>query len=240
MPRPRIPDRPRVILDRARDLILERGYDATTMAEIASRAGIGKGAIYREFDSKEALLDALLVRSMHGLTARVRSGVEASREPIGLSTAYRLGLDALFADPMMLAFYTADARILGTVLESRGPSRYGPRMDWLTAYVRELQRIGLVRADLDPESASLMLSLVSVGLITGPAALGDLSADRLRDVITLLTDTIARAWECRTSEAPVEASREAMVALLDRLDRQLGRHLDGRPDRQPAVTGGSS
>ena len=60
MPRPTIPDRANTILRHARELFLAKGYDATTMAEIARRAGISKGAVYLEFPSKEALLDALL------------------------------------------------------------------------------------------------------------------------------------------------------------------------------------
>jgi AcrR family transcriptional regulator len=38
----------------------EKGYDATTMTEIAARSGTAIGSLYRFFPSKESLADALL------------------------------------------------------------------------------------------------------------------------------------------------------------------------------------
>jgi len=44
------------ILAAAREVFLERGYKATTMEEIAQKAGFSKGAIYFYFQSKEEIL----------------------------------------------------------------------------------------------------------------------------------------------------------------------------------------
>ncbi len=44
----------------AADVIRERGYEAATMSEIASRADTRVGALYRFFPSKEAIGDALM------------------------------------------------------------------------------------------------------------------------------------------------------------------------------------
>ena len=61
---PRAPRRDAVrnyqrILDAARDVLGESGADAS-MEEIASRAGVGIGTVYRRFASKDALIDELL------------------------------------------------------------------------------------------------------------------------------------------------------------------------------------
>lgn len=49
------------ILDAALAAVTEHGYNATNMNDIASRAGVGKAAIYRRWSSKAALIvDALL------------------------------------------------------------------------------------------------------------------------------------------------------------------------------------
>ena len=48
------------LLDAASTIIRERGYEATTMAEIALRAGARIGSLYRFFPNKEAVADALL------------------------------------------------------------------------------------------------------------------------------------------------------------------------------------
>lgn len=50
------------LLEAASDLMAERGYEATTMAEIAARAGAKVGSLYRFFPNKEAVADALVQR----------------------------------------------------------------------------------------------------------------------------------------------------------------------------------
>ncbi|EHH69711.1 transcriptional regulator [Gluconobacter morbifer G707] len=50
------------LLEAASDLMAERGYETTTMAEIAARAGAKIGSLYRFFPNKEAVADALVQR----------------------------------------------------------------------------------------------------------------------------------------------------------------------------------
>lgn len=48
------------IVEAARDVILEQGYDSTSMEQIATAAGMTKKTLYNHFQSKEALLGAVL------------------------------------------------------------------------------------------------------------------------------------------------------------------------------------
>jgi AcrR family transcriptional regulator len=50
------------LIDAGAELFAEKGYEATTMTEIASRAGAAIGSLYRFFPSKEALAEALFDR----------------------------------------------------------------------------------------------------------------------------------------------------------------------------------
>ncbi len=50
------------LLDAGAELFAEKGYEATTMTEIASRAGAAIGSLYQFFPSKEALAEALFNR----------------------------------------------------------------------------------------------------------------------------------------------------------------------------------
>ncbi len=47
------------LLEAARQLIREKGYDRTTMQDVAERAGMTSGAIYGNFKSRDALFVAL-------------------------------------------------------------------------------------------------------------------------------------------------------------------------------------
>jgi AcrR family transcriptional regulator len=54
-----VSDKREAILDAALELFVERGFFGTAVPEIADRAGVGAGTIYRYFDSKEALVNAI-------------------------------------------------------------------------------------------------------------------------------------------------------------------------------------
>lgn len=48
----------------AHDLIIERGYTAMSMDEVAERAGVAKATLYQHFPSKEELAIRVIVRAM--------------------------------------------------------------------------------------------------------------------------------------------------------------------------------
>ncbi len=55
------------LIEAARHLFWERGYGAASMADILARAGANSGSFYHFFDSKEALLRAVLETYLEGL-----------------------------------------------------------------------------------------------------------------------------------------------------------------------------
>lgn len=52
-------DKREAIITAALELFVERGFFGTAVPEIADRAAVGAGTIYRYFDSKEALVNAI-------------------------------------------------------------------------------------------------------------------------------------------------------------------------------------
>jgi AcrR family transcriptional regulator len=63
----------------ARDVVTEHGADAS-LRDIARRADVGLGTLYRHFPTREALLEALLRTSFDQLTAGA-GGLETSAPP---------------------------------------------------------------------------------------------------------------------------------------------------------------
>ena len=53
------------LLERAADLFAERGFNGTTLQDVADTVGLTRAALYHYFDSKEALLTTLV----EGITA---------------------------------------------------------------------------------------------------------------------------------------------------------------------------
>ena len=70
------------ILDAARELFVELGFQATTLDKVAQRAKISKLSIYRHFENKEALFGAAMAAGCQQLFApeALAEGVEASVE----------------------------------------------------------------------------------------------------------------------------------------------------------------
>jgi AcrR family transcriptional regulator len=48
------------LLAAAREIVEQCGYDALTMDAVAAKAGVGKGTVFRRFESREGLMGALL------------------------------------------------------------------------------------------------------------------------------------------------------------------------------------
>ncbi len=69
------------ILEAALELFVERGFHGTAVPLVAERAGVGLGTIYRYFDSKEALVNALYRKWKGAIAARVLDDFPSDRPP---------------------------------------------------------------------------------------------------------------------------------------------------------------
>lgn len=66
------------ILDAAESLLLEDGYEATTMSAIASRAGVSSNSVYWYFPGKDELLAGVLSRRQQRALKRIDETRNAS------------------------------------------------------------------------------------------------------------------------------------------------------------------
>src|ERR1700752_2871960 len=69
-------NREKVLRD-ARDVFAESGYGAP-LDEIAARAGVGPGTVYRHFPTKEALFEAVVAARVEDLIADAQARVDAA------------------------------------------------------------------------------------------------------------------------------------------------------------------
>lgn len=75
--------RPGEILSAALDLFSERGFAATRLEDVATRAGLSKAAIYLYFEDKTALLEAVVRETAGGAIANVRQNIASHRGDTG-------------------------------------------------------------------------------------------------------------------------------------------------------------
>lgn len=115
--------RPR-ILEAALDLFEARGFDGVAVPEIALKAGVATGTIYRYFDDKEALVNALYRHWKRAYNEVVLAPVAEARTPRDLFFTYWQRMTAFARDhPKAIRFL--DLHHHGTYLddESRAIGR---------------------------------------------------------------------------------------------------------------------
>jgi AcrR family transcriptional regulator len=86
-------ERSREVLDAAESVIADRGIQASSMDEIAERAGVTKPVVYDHFGSKDGLVAALVLRAGADLATTVLEAVTAAGDP---ESALAAGLAAYF------------------------------------------------------------------------------------------------------------------------------------------------
>ncbi|MEU9443071.1 ScbR family autoregulator-binding transcription factor [Streptomyces sp. NPDC048304] len=78
------------ILNAAASVFDERGYEAATIGEILTRAGVTKGALYFHFPSKQALAEGVLNAQFASMTLAPRVCKLQELVDVGLLTACRM------------------------------------------------------------------------------------------------------------------------------------------------------
>lgn len=130
------------LLETGRAVVAEQGAEAS-MREVARRAGVGIGTLYRHFPTREALLEALLRESFDALTAKA-GAFEASassgdalvswlREMVALTHSHRgviASMTAAIAEPdSALHASCVSLRASGAHLLARAQAHGEARLD---------------------------------------------------------------------------------------------------------------
>jgi AcrR family transcriptional regulator len=109
------------ILSAAKHVFAERGYHATTIADIARQAGLSYGSIYWYYDSKEALFHELMSAEATALRSHINGAVRATPADEGpaapLQAAVRATLEFYETDRALVKLLFRDAFALGAGFE---------------------------------------------------------------------------------------------------------------------------
>jgi AcrR family transcriptional regulator len=143
------------VLRAARDAFAESGYDVP-LDEIAARAGVGPGTIYRHFPTKEALFEAVAVTRVEDLLLDARS--RAASADAGQAF---FGFLARFAEE-------AEAkRDMPDVIEVRGETRQ-ELYEAIGTLLHRAQGCGAVRADIGVRELIVLLKSLIAGVRSAP------------------------------------------------------------------------
>jgi AcrR family transcriptional regulator len=158
-----------LIIDTAEKVFAEKGYDLTTMDEIAKLADFTKKSVYSYFPTKDELFAAAVVRAVKVLERLFSDAVSAHstgfEKVCGIGDAY-----VRFYKDYPSAFRILSIRRYGN------PDKSGPGRDEIAARGEAIftimvesfvcgQKDGSVRSDISPVMAALHVMSVSNGIL---------------------------------------------------------------------------
>jgi AcrR family transcriptional regulator len=141
------------LLDVAVRVFNERGYDGTSMQDLARAAGISKSSFYHHVEGKEALLAAACDRALSALASiRDEPASRAGRAVERFEHVLRRTADALLDE---LPYVTLLLRVRGnTATEKRALDRRRDFDRFAAELVAQAIADGDLRADIDPSLAT--------------------------------------------------------------------------------------
>jgi Transcriptional regulator len=152
----------RRILEKASEVFAETGFRATTVKEIASRAGISERGLVHHFESKEHLLTGVLAIKEQETAKLIeaRNGVEALRALLGV-------VKDNVTHPGLLELHST---LTAEAVSPEHPAHvhYLARYDSFRAYLSDLfatlHEDGLLISDVDPTVLASMYIALNDGL----------------------------------------------------------------------------
>lgn len=156
-------DKRDAIMQAALELFVERGFHGTAVPEVAERAGVGAGTIYRYFESKEQLVNELYRRHKQMLVAQVLHSF-----PVNASAREQFGAlwrrMARFAQNEPLAFAFLELHNHGSYLDDASKALEQRIIQFGVGFIQAAQ----ARGDLRKEAPALLIGIVMgafVGLV---------------------------------------------------------------------------
>jgi AcrR family transcriptional regulator len=116
------------ILNAALDLFREKGFETTTMREIALRAGVATGAAYYYFDSKDAIVFAFYRQAAEEMTPQLEEVLEGT-------TDIRKRLAGIL--DVKLSYFEPSRRLLGALAAHTDPAHPLSPFSHETGEIRE-------------------------------------------------------------------------------------------------------
>lgn len=141
----------RLLLEAASEAFAEQGTEAS-MGDIAQRAGLAKGTVFRHFACKDDLLAAIMLQMLDRLIGAADRLLEADDAAAALREFMTVGVEELVADRAFCEVIGRPSLQHSGVRDAIG--RLGAAAEALTARAREQ---GTVRADITGTDIVLLL-----------------------------------------------------------------------------------
>lgn len=192
-------DRPGELISAALDLFAEKGFAATKLSDVAARAGVAKGTVYRYFDTKEDLFRAVVRDALSVNLKAFEHVAEGADAPLAVvlpklltHAVTQVGDSRL---PAILRMVIADSRTLPDLAVIWHDEVVAQALGLLTGLIAAAQKRGEVREG-DPAlyAFSLIGPFVTGLLFREVFGQEGLFSPDLAKLVSQHVETILRGW----------------------------------------------
>ena len=199
------PDRPGDFIREARRLFAGQGYGITTIDDIVSAVGVGKGTFYSYFTNKSDLLIRLLHQSFAELATRMQTSRRRAKDPESqLAAAFRTHIEHFRSQPDLIRileevkihFFDTINQLFVQTLEEE--------IHFLIKMITDRQKKKLWRK-IHPTNLLLSMMLTTHALLFKEVRFGQHITEReIRELLDLFLHGLRLAPPPRPSRRPVK------------------------------------
>lgn len=210
------------ILGAAREVFREKGYDDTSITEIAARAGLVEGSIYRFFESKRHLLIRVVELWYEEVLAdydQQLAGVRGVWNRLRFMVWHHL--KSIHENPELVSLFFRHIRVSPDYVNS---TVYDLNRRY-TNHIVEIVQSGIASGELWPEVSTTIIRDLIYGCIEHHtwryvAGTGEFNPDSAADMITDMVYRSMANHEARSSTVKrLEDTVARLEAVIDRLAR---------------------
>ncbi|MGV9664632.1 TetR/AcrR family transcriptional regulator [Nocardia niigatensis] len=192
-------------MEAAFEVFTANGYQATAISEVAARAGIGQGTVYRYFGSKREILDHVIDLGVEKVTdAMELDTVLGTAGQVGeLVAAVRAALnrlwDLLEREPRVLRLLVVEAGAIDPELAHRLLGLEALTASLIAGELTRGREEGWIRSDIDPDVLGhMILTMVGPSIMRELLGAGDLGIrERSMSAVCELLDRTLRPRSVR-------------------------------------------
>nr|WP_245673010.1 TetR/AcrR family transcriptional regulator [Aldersonia kunmingensis] len=166
------------ILDAAFEVFCKWGIQRASVAQVAQRAGVTRITVYRKFESKDALVEEVLLREfrryfLQFLTDIDEADTAADRVVLGFVGSLR----AISGNPLIGGLLESEPGLfVGTLISDHGRT-LAAVTQFVAGQLAQEQEAGNVSADIDIELVAEMMVRISASFLTVPSPRVDMHDD---------------------------------------------------------------
>lgn len=219
------------ILAAAEAVFTERGYEAAAVSEIAERAGVVEGTIYKYFHSKRELLVKVIEQWYEGMVegySRDLPGVHGTRERLRF-VIWR-HLRAVRDYPQLCRLMFSEVRSEQDYYELDLLGRVRRYSQFVTDVIEEGVRSGEFRGDIPlPLLRDLVFGCIEHRTWNYISGRGELDIDATADqIMTVLCDGIGVGQAGSAGDSELRRETRRLAALADRFEAMLAAERDSQ------------